>query len=81
MRLGHCYYWLGDIGVAWITELEACHRNSNSFSVIGYFGMWKDTMATLAIISVATLLCIAVGIPFGIWMAKSDRVQAALLLF
>ena len=49
-----------------------------AFLVIGYFGMWKDTMATLAIISVATLLCIAVGIPFGIWMAKSDRVQAAI---
>ena len=49
-----------------------------AFLVIGYFGMWKDTMATLAIISVATLLCIAVGIPFGIWMAKSDRVLAAI---
>tara|TARA_B100001248_G_scaffold100335_1_gene74565 strand:+ start:120 stop:1010 length:891 start_codon:yes stop_codon:yes gene_type:complete len=49
-----------------------------AFLVIGYFGMWKDTMATLAIISVATLLCIAVGIPFGIWMAKSDRVQAVI---
>lgn len=49
-----------------------------AFLVIGYFGMWKDTMATLAIISVATLLCIAVGIPFGIWMAKSDRVQSAI---
>ena len=49
-----------------------------AFLVIGYFGMWKDTMATLAIISVATLLCIAVGIPFGIWMAKSDRVQASI---
>tara|TARA_B100000401_G_C52642169_1_gene641266 strand:- start:163 stop:543 length:381 start_codon:yes stop_codon:yes gene_type:complete len=30
--LASSYYWLGDIGVAWITELEACHRNSNSFS-------------------------------------------------
>lgn len=49
-----------------------------AFLVIGYFGMLKDTMATLAIISVATLLCIAVGIPFGIWMAKSDRVQSAI---
>ena len=49
-----------------------------AFLVIGYFGMWKDTMATLAIISVATMLCIAVGIPFGIWMARSDRVQAAV---
>ena len=41
-----------------------------AFLVIGYFGMWKDTMATLAIISVATLLCISFGIPLGIWMAR-----------
>lgn len=47
-----------------------------SFFVIGFFGMWENTMATLAIISVATLLCIAVGIPLGISMAWSDRVQA-----
>jgi glycine betaine/proline transport system permease protein len=46
-----------------------------SFLVIGYFDMWEDTMATLAIISVATLLCIGVGIPLGIWMARSNRVQ------
>lgn len=47
-----------------------------SFLVIGYFGMWKDTMSTLAIISVATLICISVGIPIGILMARSDRVQS-----
>jgi glycine betaine/proline transport system permease protein len=46
------------------------------FLVIGYFGMWEDTMATLAIISVATLLCIAVGIPLGILMSRSSRAQA-----
>ena len=50
-----------------------------SFLVIGYFGMWKDTMATMAIITVATLVCISVGIPFGILMARSNRVQAAIL--
>ena len=50
-----------------------------SFLVIGYFGMWKDTMATMAIIAVATLVCIAVGIPFGILMARSNRVQATIL--
>ena len=49
-----------------------------SFIVIGYFGMWEDTMATLAIISVATLLCISIGIPLGIWMAKSNRAQSAI---
>ena len=50
-----------------------------SFLVIGYFGMWKDTMATMAIITVATLVCIAVGIPFGILMARSNRIQAIIL--
>ncbi len=49
-----------------------------SFLVIGYFGMWKDTMSTLAIISVATLLCISIGIPIGILMARSDRVQSLI---
>ena len=49
-----------------------------SFFAIGYFGMWHDTMSTLAIISVATLLCIAVGIPLGILMARSDRMQTAI---
>jgi glycine betaine/proline transport system permease protein len=46
-----------------------------SFLLIGYLGMWKNTMSTVALISVATLLCIVIGIPLGIWMSRSDRVQ------
>ena len=49
-----------------------------AFLVIGYLGMWEDTMSTLAIISVATLLCISIGIPLGILMARSNRIQAVL---
>ncbi len=49
-----------------------------SFVVIGYFGMWEDLMSTLAIISVATSLCVIVGIPLGILMAKSDRTQLVI---
>ena len=47
-----------------------------AFLLIGYFGMWEDTMKTLAIVSVSTLLCIVVGIPVGIAMARSNRVRA-----
>ena len=47
--------------------------------LIGYFGMWEDTMSTLAIILVATFLCIAIGIPLGIAMARSNKVQAAIV--
>ena len=50
-----------------------------SFLIIGYFGMWKNCMATVAIISVATLVCIAVGIPIGILMSKSNRTEKAIL--
>ena len=46
-----------------------------SFIAIGYFGMWEDTMSTLAIVSVATLVCFVLGIPLGILMARSDRAQ------
>ena len=49
-----------------------------AFVVIGYFGMWEDTMATMAIISVATIVCIGVGIPLGILMARSDRIQSVI---
>ena len=49
-----------------------------SFMLIGYFGMWKDMMATISLISVATLICIAVGIPIGILMSRYDRVQSAI---
>lgn len=49
-----------------------------SFLVIGYLGMWENTMSTLAIISVATLICIAIGIPIGILMARSDRAQGMI---
>ena len=49
-----------------------------AFLVIGYFGMWEDTMETLAMVTTATVLCIAIGIPVGILMARSDKVQAAI---
>ena len=49
-----------------------------SFIIIGYFGMWKDMMATISLISVATVICIAIGIPIGILMSRYDRMQATI---
>tara|TARA_B100001123_G_scaffold197808_1_gene225126 strand:+ start:47 stop:934 length:888 start_codon:yes stop_codon:yes gene_type:complete len=50
-----------------------------AFLLIGYFGMWKDCMATVAIITVCTIICIAAGIPLGVLMARSNRVEKAML--
>jgi len=50
-----------------------------SFFLIGYFGMWKDCMATVAIITVCVIICMAVGIPMGVLMARSSRVEKTML--
>ncbi len=43
--------------------------------LIGYFGMWNDTMRTLSMIFVSTLLAIVLGLPIGIAMSRSARLQ------
>ncbi|HEV7306158.1 proline/glycine betaine ABC transporter permease [Ensifer sp.] len=43
--------------------------------LIGYFDMWDDTMKTISMIFVCTVLSIAIGIPIGIVMSRSDRFQ------
>tara|TARA_B100000676_G_C18064765_1_gene840177 strand:+ start:345 stop:1235 length:891 start_codon:yes stop_codon:yes gene_type:complete len=49
-----------------------------TFLVIGFFGMWEDTMATIAIIFVATIICVFLGIPIGVLMSNSTRVQSLI---
>ncbi len=46
-----------------------------SLLLIGVFGMWEDTMRTLSIITVCTVVSIVIGIPIGIAMARSNRTQ------
>lgn len=45
---------------------------------IGFFDMWDDTMRTISMILVCTLLSVAIGIPIGILMARSDRLQGVI---
>jgi len=46
--------------------------------VVGTFGLWPEMMTTLAIMLVATVFTILVGIPIGIAMSRSDRVKGIL---
>ena len=68
-------------GLAWIgsRSWKLVLGTAISFFLIGYFGMWKDCMATVAIITVCVILCMAVGIPMGILMARSNRVEKTML--
>lgn len=46
---------------------------------IGLLGVWNDAMATIALMVVATLLSIVIGIPAGIVMSRSNRLRALIL--
>ena len=49
-----------------------------AFFAIGYLGMWTPMISTVTMITAATLLCLTLGIPLGIWMSRSDRVQSLI---
>ncbi|MBT3884792.1 MAG: proline/glycine betaine ABC transporter permease [Rhodospirillaceae bacterium] len=72
---------LGVLGtIAWfaVRSLKLTGGVLVAFLAIGYLGMWDDTMRTLAIICVCTLIAIAIGIPVGIAMARSERAQSLI---
>jgi glycine betaine/proline transport system permease protein len=54
------------------------------FTVLGLLlvdslGLWELTMTTLSLILVATVVCLAIGIPIGIIAAKSPRLEELIL--
>jgi glycine betaine/proline transport system permease protein len=44
----------------------------------GFLGYWADSIDTLIVTSVAVFVCVIIGIPLGIWMARSKRAAAAI---
>ena len=46
--------------------------------LIGSFGYWDLAMMTLAIVIASVILSLVIGIPTGIFMARSDRFQSIL---
>jgi glycine betaine/proline transport system permease protein len=47
--------------------------------LLGFFGLWEPGMRTIALMLTATLLAVVIGIPLGIWMSRSDRVEKITL--
>ena len=44
-----------------------------SLLFIGFLGIWPQAMTTLAVVFTAVVLCLIIGLPLGIWAARSDR--------
>lgn len=64
-------------GVAWLASRNwrIVASTIATLALIGLFDMWEDTMKTISMIFVCTLLSIILGIPIGIAMSRSDRLQ------
>lgn len=52
-----------------------------SFLLVGYLGLWEDTMTTLSMVICSVLFCAIAGIPLGIMAGRSDRFEMFLRPF
>ncbi len=49
-----------------------------ALTYMGFLGLWEKSMLTLALVSSAAIFCVLMGIPLGIWCARSKRVYAVV---
>jgi len=64
-------------GIAWVASRSwrIVAGTVLTLLLIGWFDMWIDTMRTISMIFVCTLVSIALGLPLGILMARSNRLR------
>lgn len=48
-----------------------------SLILVGLVGAWDEAMTTLALVITAVFFCALIGLPMGIWLARSDRAVRA----
>ena len=64
-------------GLAWFASrsLKIAIGTVVTLLLIGYFGMWEDTMRTVSMIFVCTITAIVLGLPIGVLMSRFDGMQ------
>ena len=73
-------FLLGAGALAWLgsRSLKVTVGVILGFFAIGFLDMWTPMISTVTMIATATLICLTVGIPIGIWMSRSDRAQTMI---
>jgi glycine betaine/proline transport system permease protein len=72
------------VAIAGLTQLASRSLKASAGAavmlvLIGVFGLWNDAMATVALMLAATVVAVAIGIPLGILMARSDWLRSMAL--
>ena len=75
--------WLGVVALlTWLAYALAAWRSALlvfvSLLLFGSLGYWADSIDLLIVTAVAVAICVVIGLPTGIWMARSKRATAAL---
>jgi glycine betaine/proline transport system permease protein len=75
--------WLGVVAIAvWVTFVFAGLRSTIlvtlSMLFFGVVGLWSDSMDTLIITGISVAICMVIGLPVGIWMARNKKVSASV---
>ena len=75
--------WFGVIAVfSWVAYALAGLRSAvlvlAGLLLFGFLGYWEDSLDLLIVTFVAVLVCVVIGIPMGIWMARSRRATSVI---
>jgi len=65
--------------LAWqLTTFKLAIGTFGSFVFIGLIGVWSEAMITLALVLTAVFFSLLIGLPIGIWLARSNKASTAL---
>jgi glycine betaine/proline transport system permease protein len=65
--------------IAWRTGgIRAAASAGLALFAVGVLGVWDTAMITLALMLVSVVIALLIGIPLGIWTARSDRAERVL---
>jgi len=65
--------------IAWRTGgIRAAASAGLALFAVGVLGVWDPAMITLALMLVSVVISLLIGIPLGVWTARSDRAERVL---
>jgi glycine betaine/proline transport system permease protein len=65
--------------IAWrVNGRKLAFGSVTAFVLIGLIGAWSEAMVTLSLVLTSLIFCILIGLPLGIAVARSDRLQEIL---
>jgi glycine betaine/proline transport system permease protein len=66
-------------GIGWMTGgIRAALSGAAAMAGVAVLGVWEPAMVTLSLMVTAVTIALLIGVPLGIWTARSDRAERVL---